>query len=83
MLELSLQTYIGYLESEEYICLGGSLETDFHTLPEEMQITVRNYAADILSWMRNILSRGREEGLFSFSGPSEKKAFFLQTCPRR
>ena len=80
MLQLILETFIGYLESEEYICLGGSLETDFHTLPGEMQKEVRNYAADILAWLRNLLSIGREERFFTFTGPSEMKAFFLLSC---
>lgn len=77
MLTLSLETYLGYLDSGKQICLGGSLETDFNTLPEEMQKEIRVYTSDILTWMRNILSRGREEGVFTFSGPSEDKAFIL------
>ncbi len=77
MLDQALETYIGYLDSDKYVCLGGSLETDFHTLPDEMQKEVRIYTAEILTWMRNLLSRGREEGQFAFAGPSEDKAFFM------
>jgi AcrR family transcriptional regulator len=77
MLNQSLETYLGYLNSDKYVCLGGSLETDFHTLPEEMQKEVRKYTSKILTWMRNLLSKGREEGQFNFSGPSEDKAFFI------
>ncbi len=77
MLDQAIETYIGYLDSDRYVCLGGSLETDFRTLPTEMQKEVRIYAAEILTWMRNLLSRGREEGLLTFSGPSEDKAFFI------
>jgi TetR/AcrR family transcriptional regulator, transcriptional repressor for nem operon len=77
MLELSLEIYISYLESEECICLGGSLETDFNTLPEEMRSEVKKFFSGILTWMRNLLSRGREVGVFTFSGPSEDKALFI------
>ena len=77
MLNQSLETYLGYLNSDKYVCLGGSLETDFHTLPEEMQKAVRTYTGKLLTWMRNLLSRGREEGQFNFSGQSEDKAFFI------
>ena len=77
MLNESLETYLGYLDSGEFVCLGGSLETDYHTYPEEMQKEVRVYVAEILTWMRNVLSRGREKGLFSFSGPSENMAFYI------
>ena len=34
MLNSYFETYINYLKSGEYVCLGGSLETDFHTFPE-------------------------------------------------
>jgi AcrR family transcriptional regulator len=77
MLNESIETYVGYLNAGDIVCLGGSLETDFHTLPEEMQKEVRIYTSEILTWMRNLLSKGREEGLFTFSGPSEDKAFFI------
>ena len=80
MLNQSLETYFEYLDSEEYVCLGGSLETDIHTLPEEMQDEIRIYVAEILTWLRNLLSRGRAQGVFSFSGPSESKAFFVLSC---
>lgn len=80
MLNQSLETYLDYLNSGKYVCLGGSLETDFHTFPEEMQNEIRIYVAEILTWMRNVLSRGREQGLFSFSGPSENKAFYIIAC---
>jgi hypothetical protein len=30
--------------------------------------------------MRNVLSRGREQGLFSFSWPAENKAFYIIAC---
>lgn len=77
MLQLSLETYIGYLESEERVCLGGSLDTDFHTFPEVMQNEARKFTFEILAWMRNILSAGREAGVFTFSGPSEDRALFI------
>ena len=80
MLYQSLETYLEHLDSGEYVCLGGSLETDFHTLPEEMQNEIRVYVAEILTWMRNLLSRGREQGIFSFAGPSENKAFYILSC---
>jgi len=80
MLTLALETYLGYLNSGDCICLGGSLETDFHTLPENIQHEIKTYASIIITWMRNLLSRGREEGVFNFSGPSEEQAFFILSC---
>jgi TetR/AcrR family transcriptional repressor of nem operon len=77
MLNVFFETFADYLNSGEYICLAGALETDFNTFSKEMQNEIRAYAADMLNWIRNLLERGREEGLFTFSDTSEDKAFFI------
>lgn len=80
MLNMTIESYLGYLSLEDSICLGGSLESDFHTLPEEIRKEVKVYANIIISLIRNTLSRGREEGGFTFSGPSEDQAFYITSC---
>lgn len=77
MLNVFLEMYTGYLNSGEYVCLASALETDFNTFSKEMQNEIRRYAAEMLNWIRNLLQKGREEGLFSFSEPPEDKAFFI------
>jgi AcrR family transcriptional regulator len=77
MLDLFLEMFTGYLNSGEYVCLAGTLETDFNTFSKEMQNEIRVYAAEMLNWIRNLLERGREEGLFTFSDSSEDQAFFI------
>jgi AcrR family transcriptional regulator len=77
MLNQYYETYISYLKSEEYVCLGGSLETDFHTFPGEMQNEIKEYASELIQWMKTILASGREKELFSFSGSPEDKAVFI------
>lgn len=72
-----LAIYIGYVESGEHICLGGALEADFQTLPVEMQGEVKKLAAEVLSLLNNVISTGREIGVFTFAGPSEDKALFI------
>ncbi len=77
ILNLSIEEYTGYLNSDNTLCLGSSLESDFHTFPDEMQKEVRIYISEILKWTSNLLSIGRRKGVFTFSGSSEDKAFFL------
>ena len=77
MLNSYFETYINYLKSGEYVCLGGSLETDFHTFPEEMQNEIKKYASELIQWMGTLLASGREKELFSFSGSPEDKAIFI------
>lgn len=77
MLNVFLDMFIGYLKSGEYVCLAGALETDFNTFSKEMQNEISVYAREMLNWIRNLLARGREEGLFTFSDSPEDKAFFL------
>jgi TetR/AcrR family transcriptional regulator, transcriptional repressor for nem operon len=77
MLNVFLEMFTGYLNSGEYVCLASSLETDFNTFSKEMQNEIRVYAAEMHNWVRNLLERGREEGLFTFSDSPEDKAFFI------
>lgn len=69
--------YQHYMESDHNICLGGALETDFYTLPEEMQQAVQDYVAELIQWMAEFLSEGRKQGVFSFRGSPESKALLI------
>jgi TetR/AcrR family transcriptional repressor of nem operon len=69
--------YVHLMESGKNICLGGSLETDFHTLPEEMQQDTKAYLTEMFQWMKRMLSKGREQGVFSFSGHPGDKALLV------
>jgi AcrR family transcriptional regulator len=77
MLNRYFETYLNYLNSGEYVCLGGALETDFHTFPADMQNEIKKYASELIQWMAAILSTGREKKLFSFSSAPEDKAIFI------
>jgi TetR/AcrR family transcriptional regulator, transcriptional repressor for nem operon len=66
--------YIQFMNSGNKICLGGALETDFHTLPLEVQQETRAYVSEVIQWMKTMFSEGREQGAFSFPGNPEDKA---------
>jgi TetR/AcrR family transcriptional regulator, transcriptional repressor for nem operon len=77
MLDSALEMFTKHLNEDDYVCLAGSLETDFNTFCQEMQNEIRIYALEIHKWMSNLLARGRQEGVFSFSDSPEDKAFFI------
>jgi TetR/AcrR family transcriptional regulator, transcriptional repressor for nem operon len=69
--------YTNYLISSESVCLSGAMETEFKTLPEGMQTSTRGLVFDLLVWMENLLSRGRDKGSFSFAGEAKNQAVVL------
>jgi TetR/AcrR family transcriptional repressor of nem operon len=69
--------YRYFLKCGQHVCLGGALETDFKTLPIEMQQETRALASDILNWLQELLKKGREAGSFSFPGNPRDQAIVV------
>jgi TetR/AcrR family transcriptional regulator, transcriptional repressor for nem operon len=80
VLEQLFNAYVQFMKSGNIICLGGSLETDFHTLPMEMQQETRFYVSEMIQWLTELFSEGRKQGIFTFSGRSENKAMQVLSC---
>ena len=76
-LEAFFRRYLRFLEAGQQVCLGGALETDFKTLPTEMQVETRKFASDILVWMEGVLEEGREKRIFSFPGEAKDQAILI------
>jgi AcrR family transcriptional regulator len=76
-LEAFFRQYLGLLEAGQQICLGGALETDFKTLPPEMQAETKKFVADFLGWMERVLEEGRERQIFSFPGEARDEAILV------
>jgi TetR/AcrR family transcriptional repressor of nem operon len=76
-LEAFFRSYLRFLEAGQQVCLGGALETDFKTLPPEMQIETQKFASDILVWMEAVLEDGRKENYFSFPGEARDQAILI------
>lgn len=76
-LEAFFRQYLRFLEQGQQVCLGGALETDFKTLPPEMQVETRKFASDILLWMEGVLEDGREKRIFSFPGEAKDQAILI------
>jgi TetR/AcrR family transcriptional repressor of nem operon len=76
-LEAFFRQYLRFLEAGQQVCLGGALETDFKTLPLEMQVETQKFASDILFWMEGVLEEGREKQIFSFPGEARDQAILI------
>jgi len=66
-----------FVEHGQQICLGGALETDFKTLPPEMQKETRLFISTRHRWLEDILTEGRKKGEFKFAGLPKDHAILI------
>lgn len=59
---------------EKQVCLGGALETDFKTLPCEMQKETQLFLSNTFQWLENLLAAGKKKGEFNFPGAARDQA---------
>lgn len=65
---------------KNWMCVVGSLAPSFDTLPENMQKELERLVKTILEWLTNLLSKGRESGVFSFKETPRTKAFIIHSA---
>lgn len=61
----------------QQVCLGGALETDFKTLPEEMQEQIRYFTSTVYRWLESFLAAGKKKGDFNFPGTAKDQALLI------
>jgi AcrR family transcriptional regulator len=62
------------------VCLAGSLETEFTSLPASLREQTEILTRELLAWLQTTLSEGREAGVFRFGGdPAGKAALILSS----
>jgi AcrR family transcriptional regulator len=59
------------------VCLVGSLEAEFNSIPESLQKEAKALNNELLAWLQATLDAGREAGVFRFSGDSANKAVLV------
>ena len=59
------------------VCLAGSLETEFNSLPDSVREQTQALTRELLAWLQATLQEGREAGVFHFSGESADKATLI------
>lgn len=79
-LEWFLSIYRDMRADKGKVCLIGSFETEFNTIPEGLQAEVQALHKDMLAWLETTLKEGRDAGVFHFNGdPSSKAALIGST----
>lgn len=62
------------------VCLVGSMEVEFNTIPEGLQSEVEALHKELLAWLQEMLVGGRDAGVFHFHGePANKAALILSS----
>ena len=62
------------------VCLVGSMEAEFNSIPAGLQAEVEGLHTELLTWLEATLSEGREAGAFRFNGdPAGKAALILSS----
>ena len=62
------------------VCLAGSLETEFNSLPASLQGQTEALTRELLTWLQATLQEGRDAGAFHFGGdPASKAALILSS----
>ena len=62
------------------VCLAGSLETEFNSLPASLREQTEALTRELLAWLQATLNEGKEAGVFHFGGdPASKAALILSS----
>jgi TetR/AcrR family transcriptional repressor of nem operon len=62
------------------VCLAGSLETEFNSLPDSVREQTEALTRELLAWLQATLQEGRESRAFQFNGdPADKAALILSS----
>jgi AcrR family transcriptional regulator len=70
--------YISTRADNGKVCLAGSLETEFNSLPDSLREQTQALTRELLAWLQATLDEGRAAGAFRFDGdPADKAALIL------
>ncbi len=72
--------YSNFRADNGKVCLVGSLEAEFNSIPSGVQAEITAMHKELLAWLQNTLKEGRETGAFKFAGePANKAALILSS----
>jgi AcrR family transcriptional regulator len=79
-LDWFLSIYSDMRVDQGKVCLVGSMEVEYNTIPEGLQAEVEALHRELLAWLRMMLAEGRDAGVFHFRGdPANKAALLLSS----
>jgi TetR/AcrR family transcriptional regulator, transcriptional repressor for nem operon len=76
-LEALIELYAQILENGNGVCPCGMLLADMMTLPDVVQLEIKDFFADHQSWVRKILNTAAKQGVMSFGGSAQREAFVI------
>jgi AcrR family transcriptional regulator len=76
-LDWFLSIYTNTRADNGKVCLAGSLETEFHTLPASLREQTEALTRELLTWLQGTLQEGKEAGVFHFRGDAASKAALI------
>ncbi|HEX6035849.1 MAG TPA: TetR/AcrR family transcriptional regulator, partial [Anaerolineales bacterium] len=59
------------------VCLAGSLETEYNSLPAALREQTEALTRELLVWLTSTLQEGRDAGVFHFGGDAGSKAALI------
>jgi TetR/AcrR family transcriptional regulator, transcriptional repressor for nem operon len=69
--------YSNFRADNGKVCLVGSLEAEFNSIPEGLRKEVESLNKEMLVWLEATLNEGREAGVFQFHGTPASKAALI------
>lgn len=76
-LDWFVKSYQYNLNSNNRVCLIGTLATDYYTLPTSMQSAINKLSYEVQLWAARLLDGGRQTGELHFEGRSQDKAICI------
>ena len=76
-LNLYFTPYLDFGSTDDKICLCGALAGEFMALPDSMRTEVRRFFGLHLTWLEDILERGKQAGEFVFDEPPGERAALI------
>ena len=64
---------------EGKVCLVGSMEAEFNSIPKELHSEVTALHKELLVWLQTMLAEGRDAGAFNFNGDPANKAALIHS----
>jgi AcrR family transcriptional regulator len=69
----------GFIQ-RHWTCIVGSLSPSYDTLPPNMQNELQKLVNTILDWLTDLLTKGKESNVFSFTETPRTKAYMVHSA---
>jgi TetR/AcrR family transcriptional repressor of nem operon len=76
-LDWFLSIYTDLRADQGKVCLVGSMEAEFNSIPEGLQTEVEALHTELLVWLQATLKEGQDAGVFRYHGKSASKAALI------